>query len=157
VVLPKTSRHDHLSIRSSYPARPAPATYLRPIFSSHHLPRIATYPRPILSPLTSPRLTFPTHSHSHHIPTMVSLPIIDLKGCLGTRAKVDIQDRISMRISLGITIRLATQAASVDPETYRPADEVMRKTYGLTIVTDTWNSTSWSPRRHRSGRGRVRR
>ncbi len=44
-----------------------------------------------------------------------------------------------MRISLGITIRLATQAASVDPETYRPADEVMRKTYGLTIVTDTWN------------------
>ena len=60
-----------------------------------------------------------------------------MKGCLGTTAKVDIQDRIAMRINLGIIFRLAFQLRHADPGTFRAPDDVMRRTYGLTVVTKT--------------------
>jgi len=63
---------------------------------------------------------------------------IDIKGCLGTVAKVDIQDRIAKRINLGIIFRLARQARHADPNTFRPPNDLMRRTYGLTVVTNTW-------------------
>jgi len=74
-------------------------------------------------------------SHADHWFSFIS---IDVKGCLGTTAKVDIQDRIAMRINLGIIFRLAFQARHADPGTFRAPDDVMRRTYGLTVVTKTW-------------------
>ena len=63
---------------------------------------------------------------------------IDVKGCLGTIAMVDIQDRIAMRVNLGIIFRLASQARHADPRTFRPPDDVMRRTYGMTVMTKNW-------------------
>jgi len=63
---------------------------------------------------------------------------IDVKGCLGNHAKLVIQDRIALRISLAITLRLAKQALLADPDSYAPPSEVMRRAYGLTINAGVW-------------------
>ncbi len=44
-----------------------------------------------------------------------------------------------MRISLGITFRLAMQALAADPAVYRAPDEVMRRTYGLIVISEKWD------------------
>ncbi len=42
-----------------------------------------------------------------------------------------------MRMNLGIIFRLAFQLRHADPGTFRAPDDVMRRTYGLTVVTKT--------------------
>jgi len=42
-----------------------------------------------------------------------------------------------MRINLGI-FRLAFQLRHADPGTFPAPDDVMRRTYGLIVVTKTW-------------------
>jgi len=74
--------------------------------------------------------------NSDHYLTFFS---IDLKGCLGTSAKVQIQQKTMCRIALGLVRRLALQACHADPESYRESNDLMRRTYGLTVIDGAWS------------------
>ncbi len=63
---------------------------------------------------------------------------MDLKGCSGALSTALLQDRTMLRISLGITRRLALQALQADPASYRECGEIMRRVWGIIIVAGRW-------------------
>ncbi len=93
------------------------------------------------------------YTFNHNITIVYRIPVstsdhwfsylsVDIKGCLGTMAKLEMQDRTAQRINLGIIFRLARQARHADSTSFRAPSDVMRGTYGLTVMTDSWRLSS---------------